>query len=207
MSGTGRFLRNIPLFPEKNVGVIQLDEKGKNYRILWGYEGGSRPTSELFAHLMTHEVCKVESGGVEHAVIHTHTPNLIALTYHKEYSTAELSLLLWAHHVECAVVFPKGVLLLPWMMAGSYEIGRATADAMKDHRRVVWQHHGIFASGRNLDESFGLIHTAEKSAEIFIKPNMLGGVNSKPDLERLQKIAENFGKRLNPKLVEELEAQ
>ncbi|WP_319592478.1 rhamnulose-1-phosphate aldolase [uncultured Draconibacterium sp.] len=207
VSGTGRFLRNISLFPEKNVGIIQLDDKGENYRILWGYEGGSRPTSELFAHLMTHEVRKKESKGVEHAVIHTHTPNLIALTYHKEYTTAEISYILWAHHVECAVVFPEGVFLLPWMMAGSYEIGRATADAMKVHRMVIWQHHGIFASGRNLDESFGLIHTAEKSAEIFIKANILGGVNSKPDLERLQKIAENFGKKLNPDLVKELNSK
>lgn len=204
VSGTGRFLRNIPLFPEKNVGVIQLDGKGGNYRILWGYQGNSRPTSELLAHLMTHEVRKHESRGIEHAVIHTHTPNIIALTYHKEYTTAEFSCLLWTHHVECAVVFPEGVFLLPWMMAGSYEIGRSTANAMKAYRMVVWQHHGIFASGRNLDESFGLIHTAEKSAEIFIKANMLGGVNSKPDLERLQKIAINFGKTLNPLIINEL---
>lgn len=204
VSGTGRFLRNISLFPEKNVGVIELDNTGENYRIIWGYEGNSRPTSELFAHLMTHEVRKEISKGVEHAVIHTHTTNLIALTYHKEYSTAEFSNILWTHHVECVVVFPEGVFFLPWMMAGSYEIGKATAEAMKKHKMVVWQHHGIFASGRNLDESFGLIHTAEKSAEIYAKAMMLGGVNSKPDLDRLQKIAANFDKVLNPEIVKEL---
>ena len=146
VSGTGRYLRNISLFPEKNIGVIELDAKGENYRICWGYEGGSRPTSELNAHLMTHEVRKEISKGVEHAVIHTHTPNIIALTYHDNFDTASLTELLWTHHVECIVVFPDGVCMLPWMMAGTEKIGRATAEAMRKHRMVVWQHHGIFCN-------------------------------------------------------------
>lgn len=204
VSGTGRFLRNISLNPEKNVGVIELDDKGEKYRIWWGFNGDSHPTSELIAHLMTHEVRKKISNGIEHAVIHTHTPNIIALTYHKDYTTASLSELLWTHHVECVVVFPEGVYLMPWLMAGSNEIAIETAKAMLQHRLVVWQHHGIFASGRNLDDSFGLIHTAEKSAEIFIKANMLGGINSKPDINRLIMIAENFGKKLNENIVAEL---
>ena len=154
---------------------------------------------------MTHEVRKQVSNGREHSVIHTHTPNLIALTYHQNYTTAEITEVLWTHHVECVVVFPEGVCLLPWMMAGSFDIGKATSEAMKNHRMVLWQHHGIFASGRNLDESFGLIHTAEKSAEIFIKANMLGGVNSKPSFETLKKIAANFNAKLNPEIVREIE--
>lgn len=91
------------------------------------------------------------------------------------------------------------------MMAGSYGIGRATGEAMKKHRLVLWQHHGIFASGRNLDESYGLIYAAEKSAEIFIKANMLGGVNSKPSFETFKKIAANFNAILNPDIVGEIE--
>jgi rhamnulose-1-phosphate aldolase len=201
VSGTGRFLRNISLFPAKNVGVIELDSRGENYRICWGYEGDSKPTSELFAHLMTHEVRKAASNGVEHSVIHTHTPHLIALTYHECLTTDRLTEILWTHHVECIVVFPEGVYLLPWMMAGTYGIGQATAEAMKTHRMVVWEHHGIFASGRNLDESFGLIHTAEKSAEIYTIANNMGGVKNYPDLDRLLAIAANFNRTANPEIV------
>jgi len=207
VSGTGRFLRNISLFPEKNVGVIELDEKGENYRICWGFEGDGQPTSEIFAHLLTHEIRKQVSNGREHAVIHTHTPNLIALTYHKNYTTAELTELLWTYHVECVVVFPEGVCMLPWMMAGSFDIGKKTAEAMKNHRMVLWQHHGIFSSGRNLDESFGLIHTSEKSADIFRKVTQMGGTASKPDLDRLKMIAENFNKKLNPDIYNVLKSK
>ena len=32
--------------------IIELDEKGENYRILWGLVNGGRPTSELPSHLM-----------------------------------------------------------------------------------------------------------------------------------------------------------
>lgn len=38
--------------------IIELDEKGENYRILWGLVNGGRPTSELPSHLMNHEVKK-----------------------------------------------------------------------------------------------------------------------------------------------------
>ena len=36
---------------------------------------------------------------------------------------------------------------------------------MREHRLVVWPHHGIFGAGSTMDETFGLIETAEKAAE------------------------------------------
>jgi rhamnulose-1-phosphate aldolase len=40
---------------------------------------------------------------------------------------------------------------------------------MKEFKIVLWAMHGVFGSGKNLDEAFGLIETAEKGAEVFIK--------------------------------------
>ena len=37
---------------------------------------------------------------------------------------------------------------------------------MKTARLVVWAQHGIYGAGKDLDETFGLIETAEKAAEI-----------------------------------------
>ena len=34
---------------------------------------------------------------------------------------------------------------------------------------MVWAQHGIYGAGRDLDETFGLIETAEKAAEIYLK--------------------------------------
>ena len=58
VTGLGKFFRNVCLNPNENIGIIEIDNKGENYRICWGFEGGAKPTSELPSHLMNHEVKK-----------------------------------------------------------------------------------------------------------------------------------------------------
>ena len=54
VTGSGRYLRNIELYPEKNVGILELDDVGSAYRIIWGFQPTGGPTSELLAHLRVH---------------------------------------------------------------------------------------------------------------------------------------------------------
>ena len=82
---------------------------------------------------------------------------------------------------ECIVVFPDGVNVLPWMLCGTNEIGEATAEKMRTARLVVWAQHGIYGAGKDLDETFGLIETAEKAAEIYMKIAHLPLVNTITD--------------------------
>lgn len=192
VTGTGRFLRNISVFPWKNIGVIELDPKGGNYRVLFGFEPTGAPTSELPAHLKTHSAIKLAFKDRKRAVIHTHAPNLIALTYALELDTARLSKLLWQCHVECIVGFPKGIEFIPWMMAGSSAIGEATAKALKTRPLALWQFHGVFGTGRNLDEAFGLIDMAEKAAGIYLTAMSAKGIVNKPSADQLKAIAANF---------------
>ena len=42
---------------------------------------------------------------------------------------------------------------------------------MNDFRIVLWTNHGIYGAGKNLDETFGLIETVEKAAQIY---NIIG---------------------------------
>ncbi|SQB41828.1 rhamnulose-1-phosphate aldolase [Citrobacter koseri] len=72
------------------------------------------------------------------------------------------------------MVFPDGVGILPWMVPGTDEIGQATAQEMQKHSLVLWPFHGVFGSGPTLDETFGLIDTAEKSAEVLVQ-NLFDG--------------------------------
>ena len=44
-----------------------------------------------------------------------------------------------------------------------------TDHLMKKYNLAIWAHHGMFASGEDFDLSFGLMHTAENSAEILVK--------------------------------------
>ena len=45
---------------------------------------------------------------------------------------------------------------------------------MKEYNAVIWAHHGIFCSGDTFDNTFGLCHTIEKSAEIAIRVRSVG---------------------------------
>jgi len=203
VTGTGRFLRNIELFPEKNIGVIEIDKNGEAYQLLWGYEPNGAPTSELPAHLLSQCRIRNKSNNGMYAFIHTHPSSVIALTYSvANLDTKSLTKLLWQSHAECIVVFPQGVEFLPWVMAGSMDLGKATADAMSRRNLAVWQFHGICGCGRNLDEAFGRIDVAEKAAEICLRVMAAGGAQQTLSDAQLRSIAANFNCAVDEKLFE-----
>jgi rhamnulose-1-phosphate aldolase len=203
VTGTGRFLRNIEVFPEKNIGVIEINQKGDAYKLLWGYEPVGAPTSELPSHLLSHCRIKEKSGNKSFAFIHTHPNSVIALTYAvANLNTKSLTKLLWQSHAECVVVFPQGVELLPWIMAGSLDLGKATAEAISRRNLVIWQFHGICGCGRNLDEAFGRIDVAEKAAEICLRVMAAGGARQTLNDSQLRAIAANFNCPLDETIFE-----
>lgn len=104
-------------------------------------------------------------------------------------------------HAECVVVFPSGVEFLPWMMAGSNELGYATSAALSKRTLVVWEHHGIVGTGRNLDEAFGRIYVAEKAAEIYLKCASAGGIKKALTDAQILAIADNFKCKLELSLL------
>ena len=77
------------------------------------------------------------------------------------------------------------------MLCGTNEIGEATAKKMEEFRLVVWGMHGIYGSGRTMDEAFGLIETVEKAAEIFMLTSHLPRINTIKD-GQLRELAEFF---------------
>ena len=168
VTGTGKYFKNVMDAPGANLGIVKVKEDGKSLDLLWGYGDGGRPTSELPAHLMTH-IERLKADPSHRAVIHTHPTNTIAMTFVHELDERAFTRTLWQMCTECLVVFPDGVSVLPWMLCGNEEIGRVTAQKMKEFRVVIWGMHGIFGTGRDLDETFGLIETVEKAAEIYIK--------------------------------------
>lgn len=93
---------------------------------------------------------------------------------------------------ECIVVFPDSVNVLPWMLCGTHEIGIATAEKMQTARLVVWAQHGIYGAGKDLDEPFGLIKTAEKAAEIYRKIAHLPLLNPITD-DEMHRLEAHFG--------------
>ncbi len=41
-TGTGNYMRNVAGNPKKNIGIVQLNEAGDAYRIVWGLVDGGR---------------------------------------------------------------------------------------------------------------------------------------------------------------------
>jgi rhamnulose-1-phosphate aldolase len=192
ITATGSFLRVLDRNSERDLGVIEVDESGRRYRTLWGFEGGGGPTSELFAHLRAHSA-RVRVGGEERALVHTHTPNLVALSYAKGLTTESLTRLLWEMHTECIVVFPEGCGFLDWRLPGSEDLAQASEKVFEKRTLTVWDRHGVVALGPDFETAFGLVETAERAAEIYLKVAALGPVERKLTNDQLLALAEKFG--------------
>lgn len=204
VTGTGRYFQNIARKPEESFGIVELDGAGEKYRICWGLTNGGRPTSELPSHLMNHEVKLVASGGRHRVIYHCHPVNTIALTFvlplRDEIFTREL----WEMMTECPVVFPEGVGVVDWMVPGGRDIAVATSELMKKYNVAIWAHHGMFCSGADFDETFGLMHTVEKAAEILVKVLSMGqGKRQTIEPGDFRELAKDFKVELDEKFLYE----
>ena len=169
VTGSGKYFRNVMINPEENIAIIQVNNTGEKYRIVWGLIGGGRPTSELPSHLINHSVKKKVTNGKHRVIYHCHTTNIIALTFVLPLDSKVFTRELWEMATECPVVFPNGIGVVDWMVPGGKDIAIATSKMMEKYDIVIWAHHGIFCSGEDFDSTFGLAHTVEKSAEVLVK--------------------------------------
>ena len=167
VTGTGKYFKNVEIDPENNLGIIRIAKDGTTAELLWGWSDGGRFTSELPAHLMSH-ISRLSIDKEHRVVMHSHPTYTIAMNTVCPVDEKEFTHRLWQSNTETVVVFPDGVGILPCMVCGTNEIGEATAEKMKKFRLVIWTNHGIYGTGRDMDEAFGLIETVEKTAQIYM---------------------------------------
>ena len=200
ISGTGQFFHNMQKDPTHTIGIIQIDETGEKYQILWGLEAGGKPTSELPTHLMNMEVKAKQTKDANRVIYHCHCPNIIALTFILPLESEVFTRELWEIMTECPVIFPEGVGVVEWMVPGGKQIAIKTSQEMKEHgyNAVIWAHHGMFCSGTDFDHTFGLMHTIEKAAEIWLKVHSVVKVPRQSiPLQGLKDVGQAFGVKLN----------
>ena len=203
-TGTGKFFRNVILDPEHSIGIVEINNTGDSWRIVWGLEDGGKPTSEFPSHFMNHSVRVEATNGACRVIYHAHTPNLIALTYILPLTARDFTRILWKSATECPVVFPEGIGVVPWMVPGGAEIAMATSKLMKEYDAAVWTHHGLFCSGPDFDTTFGLMHTIEKAAQIAVLALSAGQGKLRQTItdDNLRDIAHDFGVTLNEKFLD-----
>ena len=181
-TGSGKFFRNVITDPEDSICVVEINDKGDSYRIRWGLVNGGKPTSEFPSHYMNHCVRAKATNGEHRVIYHAHPANIIAMTFVLPLTDRDFSRALWKSATECPVVFPGGVGVVPWMVPGGADIALATCKKMEEFDAAVWAHHGLFASGPDFDITFGLMHTIEKAAEIWVLQKSTG----LPELQTIQ---------------------
>ena len=191
VTGTGKYFKNVEDGPETNLGIVRIAPDNKGVELLWGYKDGGRTTSELPAHLMCH-MARLKKDPENRVVMHSHPTHTLAMNFVHELDEKKFTHTLWEMCTECIVVFPDGVGILPWMLCGTNGIGEATAKKMAEFRLVIWAMHGIYGAGKSLDETFGLIETVEKAAQIYMLACNRPRVNTITD-EQLKELAEYFG--------------
>ncbi len=167
VTGTGKYFKNVDKDPETNLGIVRIAADGQTAELLWGYKDGGKFTSEFPAHMMSH-MARLSVDPENRVVMHSHPTYTIAMNTVCATDEKEFTHKLWQSNTECVVVFPDGVGVLPCMICGTNEIGEATAEKMKKYRMVIWTNHGIYGSGKTMDEAFGLIETVEKTAQIYM---------------------------------------
>ena len=192
VTGSGKYFKNVQANPAENLGIIRVKEDGKTLQLLWGLEDGAVPTSELPSHFMSH-MARLEVDPENRIIMHNHATHLLAMSFTHDLDEKAFTRTLWQMCTECLVVFPEGVSILPWIVPGTTEIGEATAAKMKETRLVLWPQHGIYGAGKDMDEVFGLIETAEKAAEVYTYVCAQGGIKQTISDENLRLLADSFG--------------
>lgn len=168
-TGSGRFFRNAFLAPVETAGIVEISKTGDAWRIVWGLENGGQPTSEFSAHFLNHSVRSAATNGEARVMYHAHPANVVAMTYLLPLTARDFTRALWQSETECPVVFPGGVGVVGCMVPGSIELAEATAKCMQEYDAVVWANHGLICAGPDFDAVFGLMHTIEKAADIYIR--------------------------------------
>lgn len=207
ITATGSYMRNVADQPEKALGIVELRATASalmEYRVVWGFEGGGRPTSELSAHVLIHAVKKRASQGESRVLYHCHPTPIIALTHVFPHDARVISRLLWRTMTECVMVFPQGVGIVPCEVPGSMELARLTAEQVESHDAVIWVQHGLLATGESCDAAFGLMHVIVKAAQIYETACVMAGGPENLHLipeEELPRLAAGLGVSLNESFI------
>ena len=205
ITGSGAYMHNVSASPIENIGIVEMNEAGSAYRVVWGLMN-RKPTSELPTHIMNHAIRMKATDGACRVIYHAHPNNIIAMTFVEPLDARTFSRALWKAMTECVVVFPEGVGVVPWMVPGGNEIAKATSEQMKSYPAVIWAQHGLFVSGADFDETFGLMHCIEKAADIYFRARTMNGgsnefLNTITD-EGLAQIGVEFNVEINKEFLD-----
>ena len=179
-TASGGHLRNVERDCVENLGIVELSPTGESWRVVWGFKGGARPTSELGAHVRAHAVRMQATGGSCRVCYHAHPNALVALTALVPADSRTITRLLWSSLTESIIAIPGGIAMIGWEVPGSVQLATRTAEALADFDACIWQLHGVFATADTCDGALGLVEAVDKAADVYLRARTAQG--GKPEL-------------------------
>lgn len=158
--------------------ILQMNEKGSGYRVLWESGEPNRPPFELNLHMTAHAAHSIGPGNV---VFHCQPLKTIALSSivgeDEERLMAELL------RAYCAIrnMLPDGVGIVPWGMKVPQRRGTGMTEEMIGHmtgflgavrghvehqEAVVLLGEGVLCASHSEQSVFGIINSMERASEI-----------------------------------------
>ncbi|KAA6329630.1 Rhamnulose-1-phosphate aldolase [termite gut metagenome] len=191
VTGTGKRMRDVAKNPLEQGSIVRVSADGNSYDII--AKKDIKPTSELPSHFSIHVSFK-EKGSKNKLVLHTHPTDLIALSHIPELKSSEaINQLLWGMHPETFIVVPRGIGLVPYEVPGTLNLADASLKLLDKHDIIIWKKHGVLAVGENLSDTFDLIDTLSKSAQIYAFAKTCGHIPEGLTKEQIEGLIVPFG--------------
>jgi len=184
-------MRDVAKNPLAHGSIVRVSQDGNSYDVI--AEKDIKPTSELPSHFSIHASFK-KKGTKNKLVLHTHPADLVALSHIPELKTSEaINNLLWGMHPETFIVVPQGIGLVPYEIPGTLDLADASLSLLEKHDIIIWEKHGVLAVGENLSDTFDLIDTLSKSAQIYVFAKNSGYNPEGLTQKQIEGLIEPFG--------------
>jgi len=166
VTATGQRMRDIERVPAQALVLVELLPGGGSYQVLWG---SGRPTSEFICHLAVHDVC-AEADPDMLAVLHVHSPHLIALSHltRLQTSAAFADALQRVHPEGCVILGLCGLTFVPFMVGSTPPLAEATRQALTSNQLAMWSMHGLVVRATDLEAAMDRAEMAERAAQLYL---------------------------------------
>lgn len=155
-TGLRTSMRNVALDPARNIGIVEVNETGDAWRIVWGLKDGGVPTAAFPQHFAAHAENRVVYSCVAQNVA---AARLLLPQDERTFTRA-----LWSALPQAVIAAPRGVALLdvPAQTAGDVAAQLARRSA------VVMSDGGLVVAGLTFDDAFAVAQTLDKAAGVYL---------------------------------------
>ena len=164
LTGSGTRAREIGVDPVPHIGLYKISDDGRHYGWI---AGNDKPSCELPAHFAIHDMLE-QHRPEDKAILHTHPASVISLYHEATMNSGKaISDKILSLQSEAWLHLPEGLGYVKHALPGSLDLGLASAEAVKRHHLVLWQYHGILATGETLAAGCDKLEVVEKCARVY----------------------------------------